>query len=93
MHHLEIAAELLVLVAEDVVAVGAGREDLLYPLRVHDLDRLLRLHLEQVLVPQPARRVAAAGLLLTQHAEAHAALNQQLGEGLRDRDVALGEGA
>src|SRR5437763_784566 len=64
VEHLEVPAELRVLVGEGVEAVRALRDDLLEAVAPERLHVLLRERLEQVLVAEPARRVAVAGLLL-----------------------------
>ena len=51
---------------------------------VERLDVLLREHLEDELVAQPAGRVAGAGLALAEHGELDAGDVQQLGEGAGD---------
>src|SRR5207302_5756240 len=48
--HLVVTAEVRVLVAEGVEAVGAGRDDLLHPVLRQQLDVLLGTLLEQVLI-------------------------------------------
>src|SRR5437868_9982943 len=58
VQHLEVPAELRVLVRERVEAVRALRDDLLHAVAVERLDVLLGEGLEQIFVPQPARRIA-----------------------------------
>ena len=59
-----------------VEAVRALDEDLLHAVAVQRLDVRLRLQLVQVLVPEPARRLAVAGLLLAEDRERHLRLAQ-----------------
>src|SRR5919107_3643200 len=68
--HLVVAAELRELVAELVEAVRAVGDDGLYRIAIERLDRALRQHLVEVLVPHPARGVAVAALLLAEDGEA-----------------------
>ncbi len=91
--HLKVAVKLGVLVLDGVEAVRAHGDELLHALRLEELDVTLGLHLVQVLVAQAARRVTGAPLLVAQHPEADACLQQQPGRGLGHLDVALLEGA
>ena len=82
VHDLELDAELGVLVLQRVEAVGAGGDDLL-DLRL--LEHLGVLHgqlHEEELVAGAARRVAGAGLAVTEDGEVDAGHVQQLGDGL-----------
>src|SRR5207237_2276769 len=84
VEHLEVPAELRVLVGEGVEAVRALRDDLLEAVAPERLHVLLRERLEQVLVAEPARRVAVAGLLLAQDAEGDPRLLEDLHDRARD---------
>ena len=78
VHHLVLAAEVRVLVAERVEAVRAARHDLGHARLVERAHVLLGVGLEQVLVAHPPRRVAGARLARAQDREVHAGRLQQL---------------
>ena len=95
------AADLRVLPAQGVEAVRAGGDDLaVHPLDAfeHAVDRLnvrsCQL-LEQELVTGAPRRVAGAGLAVTEDEELHSGHREQLGDGLGGllRTVVQGSGA
>src|SRR5207245_3187990 len=69
VHDLVAAAELRIFVRDRVEAVRAAREDLLHAVAAEGLDVLLRLQLPEVLVADPPRRIAVAGLLRTEGRE------------------------
>nr|BFE66848.1 hypothetical protein GCM10020092_001490 [Actinoplanes digitatis] len=77
VHDLDLQAELLVLVAEGVEAVRAGRHDPLDVRFLEGLHVLLCQHLEDELVADTAGRVARTGLALAQDGEVDAGLVQQ----------------
>ena len=88
-----MAAELRVLVRERVEAVRALRDDLLHAVAVQSVDVLLRERLEEVLVSEPPRRVAVAGLLFAEDHEVDLGGLQDLHQGTRDLLLALVEAA
>ena len=89
MRDLPLPVEVRVLVLEGVEAVRAGRDHAPYPDLVHRGDVRLRQCRVEELAAEAPRRVARARLLLSQHAEAHARLDQQPHHRLRDGHVAL----
>ena len=101
VHDLVGAADLRVLVAQRVEAVGAGDDDLLALVRrgvehlVHHLDVLLRQHLEQELVARTPGRVAGARFALAEDQEVDGGHVEEFGDGLGGllRPVLVGAGA
>ena len=91
---LERPAQLAVLGADRIEAVRAGRDDrpLLHPVPLQGLDVAGREHLEDVLVAQPAGRIAGAGLLLAEDREADARRRQAGRHGACHLPVPLVEG-
>ena len=92
VHDFEVAAELRVLVLQRVEAVRAGRDYLLDVVTLQRLDVLLRLALEQVLVTDSPRRVAAARLLVAEDAYLDARCVQHSGQSEGALHAALLEG-
>jgi hypothetical protein len=80
MHHLVVAAELGVFVADLMEAVRADRHDRSHSVAVQRLDVCPREHLIQVLVPHPAGRIAVALLLLAEDGEPDAGRPHHAGE-------------
>src|SRR5207245_10104267 len=78
------AAELRIFVRDPVEAVRAGCEVLLHAVAAEALDVLLGLQLPEVLVADPPRRIAVAGLLRTEDRERHASRPQDRDERLCD---------
>ena len=93
MDDLEVAAEGRVLVGQGVEAVGAGGDDLLHPGVLEGLDVHPGLLLVEVLVAQPADRVAGAGLLRPEDAEGDPGPVEHPGGGLGPLAGPLVEGA
>ncbi|SHX91048.1 Uncharacterised protein [Mycobacteroides abscessus subsp. abscessus] len=88
VHHLVVATDLWVFIAERVEAVCAGHHDLALFLlhafehRIEQLDVLHGQLLEQELVTGAASGVTRAGLVRAQHEELRPGQSQQLGDGL-----------
>ncbi|SIM92629.1 Uncharacterised protein [Mycobacteroides abscessus subsp. bolletii] len=88
VHHLVVATDLWVFVAECVEAVCAGHHDLALFLldalehRIEQLDVLHSQLLEQELVAGATSGVTRAGLVRAQHQELRPGQGQQLGDGL-----------
>lgn len=88
VHHLVVATDLWVFVAERVEAVCAGHHDLALFLldalehRIEQLDVLHSQLLEQELVAGATSGVTRAGLVRAQHQELRPGQGQQLGDGL-----------
>ena len=95
VHHLELDAELGVLVLQGVEAVRAGGDDLLDLGLLEHLGVLHRELLEDELVAGAAGRVAGAGLAVAEHRERDAGQVEQLGHraGGLLRAVLVGAGA
>ena len=90
---LEVATEGRVLVGQGVEAVGAGGDDLLDPGLLQGLDVHPGLLLVEVLVAQPADRVAGAALLGPEDAEGDPGPVEHAGGGLGPLAGPLVEGA
>ncbi len=83
VHHLEVAAELLVFLADGVHAVRAGSDDQLGLHFVQRGDVGVRELAVQVLVAGAAGAVAGAALALAEHREVDAGVVEELHEGAR----------
>jgi hypothetical protein len=69
VNHLVVAAELRILVADLMEAVGTARDDRADLITVEGLDVLLGEHLIEVLVAHASRRIAVAALFLAEYGE------------------------
>src|SRR6266542_3618733 len=88
VHDLVAPAELRVLVGDRVEAVRARGDHLADTVAAEGLDVLLRLQLPEVLVADPAGRVAVAGLLRAEDRERDAGCSEDPRERLRDTLIA-----
>ncbi len=93
VHHVVVAPELRILVAERVEAMGALGDDRVDAQIVQRLDVLERKTLEDVLVTGPSRRITRAQFLRPENAEVDTGLVEQARCGERDIAVAVVVGA
>ena len=71
VEHFVFAAELGILVAHGIEAMGADGHNLLDVVAVQGFDVLAGQHLEQILVAHPPRRVSGTGFLIAQDGKIH----------------------
>jgi hypothetical protein len=89
MDDLVLSAQLGIFIAQDVEAMGAGRDDLCYAIVIERLDILVGHHLEEEFVSCPAYGVTGAHLLFSENSVADADLVEDSGKGAGDLLSAL----